>query len=112
MALYMLVIHGTTYYSHMPLANRIMNQLKNHLEALAQTSFIHDPSWLWLLSIGTVTTMSVADYQWLTDQALIASRGLELYTWKHVCRHLQSILWMETHRGDIFRQKWEEILSR
>lgn len=111
MALYMLILHGTTYYSHLNLANTIMSQLKLHLEGLAQTKHIYAPLGIWVLSVGMATTIGTTDRQWLMDRAFAATTALGLCVWDDVLVRLKSILWMGTQQEELFQQKWEEIFK-
>jgi hypothetical protein len=111
MALYMLIIHGTTYYSHANLANTIILQLQCHLDALAQTDYIHGPLEIWILSVGMVVTIGNGCHRF-TDQACAAAIALRLLTWEDVFVHLESILWLRTQQGEeLFRARWEEIFK-
>lgn len=109
LALYMLIIHGTTYYSHADLANRIMVHLKTNLKVLAWTNFVPDSVRLWVLSIGMEASNGTADGQWFIDQACTATVALSLHKWEDILSRLESILWIRP-QGEIFRQRWEEAL--
>lgn len=111
-SLYMLIIHGMTYYSHVGLVNTIMFQLKDHLEALAQTEYIHGPLGIWIFSVCMVTadTMRTNGRPWFMSQACTAARALNLTTGDEVLAHLKSVLWIETH-GDVFRRQWDDVFS-
>jgi hypothetical protein len=101
LVMYMLIIHGTTYYSHADFANAIMLQLKAHLPALAQINYGHSPLRLWILSIGMAATISTKDQQWFTDQAHMAAMALNLGTWEDVIVQLENILWIRTLSADV-----------
>lgn len=110
-ALYMLTIHGTTYYSHVGLANSIGLRLVRHLKTFAATGSLHSPLGIWLLSVGMVATMDTADRQWLTDQARRAAVALGLVTWEDILVRLESVLWIRGQQGEVFRQRWEEVFK-
>ncbi|KPM36702.1 hypothetical protein AK830_g9841 [Neonectria ditissima] len=109
--LYMLIIHGTTYYSHTDLANSMIHQLKSHLQMLAQTRFVDGPLGVWILSIGMVAATRSADRQWFANQAYTAAMSLGLQTWEDVLMRLESIFWMRPQEGELFRQRWGKVLD-
>jgi hypothetical protein len=109
--LYMLIIHGTTYYSHVGLANTIIFQLRYHLMVLTGTDYMHDPQVIWALSLGMVATIGGEGHQWFLDQACVVAETLSLNTWEDVLTHLQSILWVRVPQEEIFRQKWDEVFE-
>ncbi|KAJ3550272.1 hypothetical protein NM208_g61 [Fusarium decemcellulare] len=111
LALYMLIIHGTTYYSHADLANAIILQLRSHLTVSTRTGSIHGPLEIWILSVGLVSTTIAADRQWFADKAATAAKALNLHTWEDVLACLKTVLWLETQRGGMFRQQWAEIFT-
>ncbi|KAF7555152.1 hypothetical protein G7Z17_g2349 [Cylindrodendrum hubeiense] len=111
MALYMLSIHGTTYYSHMALAGAMVFQLKSHLTVLAETDYIYGPLGIWVLSIGMAATVGTRDYQSFKEHASTAAVTLGLRRWEDILSCLESILWMRTQQDELFRQGWEEILT-
>ncbi|EWY83780.1 hypothetical protein FOYG_13573 [Fusarium oxysporum NRRL 32931] len=113
MTLYMLIIHGTTYYTHTELANSIIQRLKSQLQPLAgKTGNVFLGSLqIWVLSVTIVSATDPTDIQWLIYAAKIAANVMGLQSWDDVVVHLQNILWLETERADVFRQQWEAILT-
>ncbi|TVY89827.1 hypothetical protein LAWI1_G005890 [Lachnellula willkommii] len=111
LALYMLILHGTTYYSHADLASTIMIYLKTHLEALARMNYVHGPLGTWAISMGMVAGVGTKDHQWFMDQARMAKIAFGLQTWEDVLVSLENILWIRTEQPELFRQKWREILK-
>ncbi len=113
LALYMLIIHGSTFYPHVHLAADIIQHLKRHLDALAavQENCYHSSLGIWTISMGLATTIGTADYQWFVDHAIVTAKFLSIHTWEDVHGHLDSILWMKMPHEDVFRQIWEEILT-
>lgn len=112
LVLYMLTIHGTTYYSHHHLVNTILLQLKGYYVALNHANYSHGSLEIWVSSVGMLVSTSTTDYQWFTDQAYAAAVALSLHTWEDVLTHLQSVLWMGTQQEGALREKWEEIISK
>ncbi|EHK20600.1 uncharacterized protein TRIVIDRAFT_58856 [Trichoderma virens Gv29-8] len=110
-ALYMLILHGTTYYSHVGLANAIILQLKSHLATMLRNDSIRDPLGIWAISVGMVATVCTRNHEWFTDQACVAAAALGLNTWEDVLTYLQSILWVRVPQEELFRQEWEEALK-
>ncbi|KAI6749481.1 hypothetical protein HG530_014895 [Fusarium avenaceum] len=113
MALYMLIIHGTTYYTHTELANSIIQRLKSQLPALAGKtgSTLFGSLQIWVLSVTIASATDPADAQWFTYAAKIAANAMGLQSWDEVIAHLRNILWLETERAEIFRQQWDAILT-
>ncbi|TVY58737.1 hypothetical protein LCER1_G002042 [Lachnellula cervina] len=111
LALYMLILHGTTYYSHVDLASTVMIYLKTHLEALARMNYVHGSLGTWAISMGMVAGVGTKDHQWFMDQARMAQIAFGLQTWENVLVSLESILWMRTEQLELFRKKWREILN-
>ncbi|OBT65849.1 hypothetical protein VE03_05456 [Pseudogymnoascus sp. 23342-1-I1] len=112
LVLYMLTIHGTTYYSHHHLVNTILLQLKGYYVALSHANYTHGSLEIWVSSVGMLASTSTTDYQWFMDQACVAAVALSLHTWDNVLTHLQSILWVRTQQEGVLREKWEEIISK
>ncbi|KAH0499719.1 hypothetical protein TgHK011_006894 [Trichoderma gracile] len=116
-ALYMLIIHGTTYYSHAGLANAIIHQLRYHLVALLEataatstTDHGYSPLKIWALSVGMVASAGNGlnrDREWFTDQARATAAALGVRKWDDVVSHLQAILWARMPQEELFRQEWE-----
>ncbi|KAG4257306.1 hypothetical protein FPRO04_08362 [Fusarium proliferatum] len=112
-ALYMLIIHGTTYYTHTELANSIIQRLKSQLQPLAGKtgSVFFGSLQIWVLSVTIISATDPTDIQWLIYAAKIAANAMGLQCWDDVVVHLQNILWLETERAEVFRQQWEAILT-
>ncbi|KAF5025081.1 hypothetical protein F66182_2850 [Fusarium sp. NRRL 66182] len=113
MALYMLIIHGTTYYTHTELANSIISCLKSQLDLLLMEPFnaIFGSLQTWALSVAIVSATKPADVEWLSKTARVVASALEVENWEDALMHLRNILWLETERADTFRQQWERILT-
>ncbi|KAK6076102.1 cytochrome P450 61 [Seiridium cupressi] len=82
--LYMLTIHGTTYYSHADLAKTMLAQLKTHLEALAKIDYVQSPLTVWILSVGMAASIGTPYRQWFMAQTCIATEALNLRTWNDI----------------------------
>uniref|UniRef100_A0A8H7N4Y6 Uncharacterized protein n=1 Tax=Bionectria ochroleuca TaxID=29856 RepID=A0A8H7N4Y6_BIOOC len=105
----MLIVHGTTYYSHAALTNCILTQLKQHLETLTQTDYLHSDLHIWLLSIGMAASTGMPQVQWFFDQACIAALALRLREWEQVLGRLERILWIPGPQREAISRRWEEI---
>ncbi|KAM0425782.1 hypothetical protein ACHAPT_009032 [Fusarium lateritium] len=111
MALYMLIIHGTTYYSDIGLVMTIMPQFRRYLEVLVGSSEVDESLKLWIFSVGMVSSIDPINRKWFTEQACRTATALKIQTWEDVLVQLKRTLWMETPRGAIFQKQWEDILT-
>ncbi|KAI4597551.1 hypothetical protein KJ359_004253 [Pestalotiopsis sp. 9143b] len=112
LVLYLLTIHGTTYYSHHDLSDNLLLQLKGHLETVIRVKDIRGSSLgLWILSVGMIASCNTAYRQWFTAQGCLCAEALNLQTWDDVLLHLNNILWVQSPQENLFRQKWQEILK-
>lgn len=110
-SLYMLIVHGTTYYSHAGLAHIIILQLRYHLMVLAGTSYMHEPHIVWALSVGMVSTIGGEGHQWFLNETHAAAETLGLKTWADALIRLQSILWIRMPQEELFHQTWNEVFE-
>lgn len=111
MVLYMLIIHGTTYYSHDDLSHAILVQLDRSLANLMQSDYVQGSLGLWVLSVGMAASPNESRLQDLARQASTFASTLNLCTWGDIMGHLESVLWVKTHRADSVRHMWEAILK-
>ena len=111
MALYMLIIHGTTYYSHAHLANSMLMQLKEHLGHLAETDYGCGPLQLWILSVGMVSAIGTRDCSWFTKESCSAAAFLGLQTWEDILAQLETVLWTRSEQTDLIMQVWQRALN-
>lgn len=109
-SIYMLIIHGPTYYSHAALLGSLVLQLNQHLETSPEIYNADDSLKIWLLSLGMVASKETTGDDWFTNEASILVTALEIRSWEEILVQLKGILWLDTQRGGIFRQMWEEIL--
>jgi hypothetical protein len=109
-ALYMLEIHGTTYYSHAQLANNIMTKLAAHLKTLTEANE-HHALGLWAITVGMVAAVDPIHRRLFIDAAFATASALRLQSWGGVLIHLRSILWVEVPQVERFRQEWDNILQ-
>lgn len=111
LVLYMLIIHGPTYYSHSEIQNSIVAQLEFHLEdSLAYMSNTHQSLVIWLLSMGMVAAQDASKYHWFATEAKKMTENLGIRTWNDIVLCLQSVLWLKMENVQhMFQQKWGEI---
>ncbi|KAH9899010.1 hypothetical protein F4778DRAFT_181660 [Xylariomycetidae sp. FL2044] len=110
--LYMLIIQGSTYYTHAFLADTIMSRLIDNLESLDSTFRIYGSLDVWLIAVGLVASAETDRHKEFKMRAYTIIACLELKDWNDVLRHMESILWLETQRTqDIFRHFWNSILG-
>jgi hypothetical protein len=110
-ALYLLAIHGPTYFSHAQLQYTMALQLKSHLESLMPSLlFTNDSLAIWLVSVGMVASDGTSDCQWFAAQARSAIIAHDLLVWDDVMFHLRKVLWLTMPQAEhLFRQSWERI---
>jgi hypothetical protein len=110
-ALYMLMAHGPTYYSHVGLQYTMTLQLKYHLER-CQDPIIRNKTSLaiWLLSVGMIASHGTCDYHWFAVQAKEEASVMDIETWEGILSCLREVLWMEKQQMEtLFRQSWESV---
>jgi hypothetical protein len=108
-ALYLLIIHGPTYFSHAQLQYTMVLQLKYQLENSVSLGLSTNRSVpIWLLSVGMVASDNTPDCQWFTDQSQRATAAYGIYIWDDVLFHLKEVLWLRKPQAEhLFRQKWD-----
>lgn len=111
MALYLLTIHGPTYFSHAGLQCWITLQLKDSLDNALESLKVTNASLaVWMLSVGMVASLRTPLSQAFSYQAGAAALDLDVYDWSNVLRHLRAILWVEnTMTEGIFLQAWQDV---
>lgn len=111
LVLYMLIIHGPTYFSHARLQYATALKLQAQLEHIWYTILLsHSSLTMWLLSVGMAASDGTPEGQWFNSQARTAARTLNLQTWDDVVVCLQEIVWLDLHKAEIiFQQKWQEV---
>jgi hypothetical protein len=112
-ALYLLIIHGPTYFSHAALQYKLATRLKTHLESCLYGFQQSNGSLvLWILSIGMVATSDMADYTWFATRGTEAAASLGTQTWEDVLSHLKHVLWFnKQHIEVVFRHHWQRVFA-
>lgn len=108
--LYLLIIHGPTYFSHARLQYATALKLQAQMEYnWLNMLFNHSALTLWLLSVGMVASDGLPEGQWFISQAYKAAEALNLWTWDEVVVPLRGIVWLDsTSAVPLFQQKWQE----
>ncbi|KFG86026.1 hypothetical protein MANI_010437 [Metarhizium anisopliae] len=111
LVLYLLIIHGTTYYSHMHMATLLAKRLRGQLQYLPTKGGILDSLKVWAISIGMVSSFDPIDGAWFASEARSAQASLGLNCWDDVVTHLENILWFKAQQDNVFWSEWQPILS-
>jgi hypothetical protein len=108
--LYMLVIHGTTYYPHTFLLDQTLRRLEAQMATLETESRPHDSLTVWLLTIGMAASIGTEHYQRLSRRARIVAASRQISGWDEVTTHIENVLWLKTSQDEqLFRPHWDNI---
>ncbi|KAJ8112144.1 hypothetical protein OPT61_g5422 [Boeremia exigua] len=110
LVLYLLIIHGPTYFSHARLQYATALKLQAQMEYSWFNMLLnHGSLALWLFSIGMIASEGTPEGQWFVNQARTACEILKLQTWDDVVLRLREIVWLDSRAAThSFRQKWQE----
>jgi hypothetical protein len=113
-ALYLLIIHGPTYFSHAQLQYAMVSRLKTHLETFTSLPPPANRSiTIWLLLVGMIASDGTPECQWFETQSRKAVTAYGIYLWHDVLLHLKKVLWLEKpHAEHIFQQKWDGVWTK
>ncbi|MAD86707.1 MAG: hypothetical protein CL912_27435 [Deltaproteobacteria bacterium] len=111
LAIYMFVIHGPTYYSHLAILHQIVLKLRNHLRAVMTPNDMDSSLLIWCFSIGMSASIGTEAHDWFITSAapLTSSQGLE--TLDNVESCLQSILPLDAQSKAMFHVAWQPIFN-
>ncbi|KAG9846555.1 hypothetical protein KCU98_g6326, partial [Aureobasidium melanogenum] len=110
--LYMLIIHGTTYYPHTFVLNQGLAQFVKHYEQSELVFYTQDALRVWLLAVGMVASIGTSHYRWLSGKARTTAASMQMRTWDEVFKHVKSILWFGMAPGESgFRPHWDAIFN-
>ena len=111
LVLYLLIIHGPTYFSHAQLQYATALKLQAQMEHTCYAILLnHGSLALWLLSVGMVASEGTPESQWFATQARTAAVALNLHTWIDVVTRLQEIVWLDSSTAEsLFQQKWRQV---
>lgn len=108
--LYMLIIHGTTYYPHTLVLNQALARFVKHYEQSELVLYTQDALRVWLLAIGMVASIGTSHYPWLSGKARTTAALMQMRTWDEVFRHIKSVLWFCMAPGESgLRPHWDAI---
>lgn len=110
LSLYMFIMHGPTYYSHLGILYKLVHQLQHHIQALAIIS-CYDDLVLWCLTVGMLASMGTDNHTRWASQALGLSKTLGLCCWDDIERRLQIILPVDATSRSIFRTVWKPLID-
>lgn len=108
-SIYMLVIHGPTYFPHTAMLRSLLLQLKHHFSSLILPAELQDPLSVWILSVGMVGSLGTGENSWFLEQSSALSATLGFQSWEDAKLRLESVLWLDAGSGNLFRQIWEGI---
>ncbi|KAG9246865.1 hypothetical protein BJ878DRAFT_250331 [Calycina marina] len=112
LAIYMILLHGSTYYSHTAMLATIVLQLQRQLDGFLPTSAIPDALHIWLCSMGLVGSMGMDTHNWFAEKCLAASAVIIGIKWSAVIALLEEVVWLpDTMCDTMFHQAWLSILE-
>ena len=109
--LYMLILQGPTYYTHISLLQNITARLALQLQKNAARP---QPGVLdsWLVAIGLVASHGTSYHQLFRDKVRRLSKSLSFNTWEESFALMKSVLWLESpHIECIFQGYWDTALG-
>ena len=110
--LYMLIIHGTTYYSLQVIITMVLYKLEANLKSLTLPErHEHRALRIWILMVAMTASPESPQYKAHMQQMRILVEGMGLETWDGVLGELESVLWMRSPQDSLFRHTWEDICS-
>ncbi|KAK0390584.1 hypothetical protein NLU13_0088 [Sarocladium strictum] len=110
MVLYMLIIHGTTYYSLEVITTTVLNKLDANMVALrASPGQAHNALKLWIVIVSMAARSGAPQYESYAHLARGATAEMGLKTWDDAVSQLESVLWIKTPQDRLFHHVWETI---
>jgi hypothetical protein len=110
-SIYMLVIHGPTYYSHAAILRKLVLKLQYYMQRLTLPAATHRSLQIWLFSIGIVASLGTPEYAWFAKQTAALSTSLNPRSWQSVKPLLKNVLWIDNGYEILFRQAWEQVFA-
>jgi hypothetical protein len=107
-SIYMFIIHGPTYYSHLHVLDILVSELQSQLTSLSEPQ---ESLFIWLLLVGAAASAGMNSANWFREKVVTISVALDLHSWDSVEIHLRRVLWLKTRSQVLFRSVWEEIIS-
>ena len=111
LAIYMFVIHGPTYYSHLAILHQIVLKLRGHIRPAMTSNNMDSSLLIWCFSIGMSASIGTEAQDWFIANAapLTSSQGLE--NLDSVELYLQSILPLDARSKAMFHAAWQPIFD-
>lgn len=110
--LYMFMIQGPTYYSHVVILNSILTKFIGHLDHLESISHVHDSLDIWLLMIGMVASAGTPNYSHFTRKTRDACDYLQLTGFYDALTYMKSVCWLGGRQGEeLLRPHWDAVQS-
>jgi hypothetical protein len=108
--IYMLIIHGPTYYSHANILSALVLHLKYHLGQLLSSVGRHDFLPIWLLSVGALASLGTDEEPWFRGRCVEVSIPLGACRWDVIETYLKRVLWVQSS-VPAFQHMWEDIIA-
>ncbi|KAJ5151751.1 hypothetical protein N7492_010046 [Penicillium capsulatum] len=111
--LYMLIIHGPSYYSHAGMLNAMVLRLKDYLQRQESVTPTYNSLDVWCCTIGLVASADTIQYDWFLRRVRDMAQTLPLLDCDDALSHVKNALWLETAQGDtLFRCHWATVFSQ
>lgn len=110
-SIFMFIVHGPTYYSHLSILKELVCKLKSCLTSMLAAQGSHPTLMLWLVSVGMISSIGTQENEWFIFQASIISLKLGYWKWEDVETSLKRVLWHDGTAGTMFQQAWRPILD-
>jgi hypothetical protein len=112
MVLYMLIIHGTTYYSLQVITTTVLHKLDAYVAAMtALPGQSHSTLKLWIAMVSMAARIGAPDHDVHSKLARDAATDAGLNTWEDALGRLESVLWIKTPQDRLFHHVWENLQS-
>lgn len=107
--IYMLLMQGPTYYTHLGLMGRATAQLASRLSPDRPLSSALD---LWLVAVGLAAAHNTALYQSFQNRARFMSEYLQLGAWSDCSKRIKDVLWLRNpDKESVFQSHWDTALG-
>lgn len=108
--IYMFIIHGPTYYSHLTILKTLVAHLSDHLSSISGPD-VEVSLKVWLLSVGMIASIGTEAHEWYITEASTFSARLKLHTWEDIRCQLTRIIWLGGAFETPFQRTWEQIID-
>lgn len=112
LALFMLTIHGPTYFSHAHLHQNLVSQLKDQAQNSLDVLIRRNESLaLWILFVGMANAYGSSGYLWFYQKAHLLIKDTTLITSESMRSKLREVLWCSKADMSPSFQQIGQILS-